>query len=289
MDEAAVNKLDKLCKISSSFSSMPESYKKLADFILSSPSALEHLTITQLSKKLSVDPANITRFCQYIGFKGYSELKYSLKYQLITPLKNDPNLFNVQEDTGQILKKLKPFYQQTVGEVMDLLDPKKVESLARKLVIADKIHIYAQGGNISSANYAQFCLWQLGLPCYLFTDPGMTLPSANILSEKDVALGFTLSGDAKIVVEAMRLAKKKLATTAAICGFSDSCLGNLADIVLSYNARIPDNLQYVPLALIGDLTVIGAIQAVLVSRYHDQLKSRLSDIGSITRSNRYSF
>lgn len=281
------NKLDELCKISSSFDPMPKSYRKLAKFILENPSLLETMSITQLSKKLSVDPATVTRFCQYIGFKGYSELRYSLKHDIVTPIKENPDIFHEQEDSAIILKRVKEFYQQTVGEVIDLLEPKKVERAALELVRAQKVHIYAQGGNITSANYFQFSLWQMGISCYVFTDPGLALPSAGNLTEKDVAIGLTLSGNAKIVVDAMRAAKKRRATTIGICGFSASHLGRLADILFSFNSRVHDNIPYIPLAFISDLAVIGALQAVLIGKFSKELEERILDVSAITKFNRY--
>lgn len=107
------------------------------------------------------------------------------------------------------------------------------------------------------------------------------------LTRDDVAIGMCLSGSAKIVVDAMRIAKKNKATTIGIIGFPDSPLGEISDIHLSFNARVPDNIQYIPLAFICDLTILGILQAVTTAKNRKALSDQIGNVSSVTRYNRY--
>ena len=278
----------KFCNISSLTESMPKSYKKILSFIQSNQDAVSAMSITQLARKLDVDVATITRFCQSIGFSGYANLKYSLKHDdIFFEPKKTQELFDPTDSVKDTMDKVKYFYTKAIKDVIELLNPSEIELAAQKICTASKVHLYAQGGNITSAYYAQFVFWQMGIPCYVFTDPGLALPSANHLTRDDVAIGMCLSGSAKIVVDAMRIAKRNKATTIGIIGFPDSPLGELADIHLSFNARVPDNIQYIPLAFICDLTVLGILQAVTTAKNRKNLSDQIGNVSSVTRYNRY--
>ena len=278
----------KFCNISSLTESMPKSYKKIFSFIQSNQDAVSAMSITQLARKLNVDVATITRFCQSIGFSGYANLKYSLKHDdAFFESEKTQEPFDPADSVKDTMDKVKYFYIKAIKDVVELLNPGEIELAAQKICTASKVHLYAQGGNITSAYYAQFVFWQMGIPCYVFTDPGLSLPSANHLTRDDVAIGMCLSGSAKIVVDAMRIAKKNKATTIGIIGFPDSPLGEISDIHLSFNARVPDNIQYIPLAFICDLTILGILQAVTTAQNRKALSDQIGNVSSVTRYNRY--
>ena len=278
---------NKFYSISNITDSMPKSYKKILAFVQENQDVISNMSITQLANKLQLDAATITRFCQSLGFSGYGNFKFFLKHNADSYVFEKSETFQESDSSKDTMEKVKNFYMQSIKEVVELLDPMQVEFAVRKICSAKTVHLYAQGGNITSAYYAQFVFWQMGIPCYVFTDPGLALPAASHLSKDDVAIGMCLSGSAKIVVDAMKIAKKNKATTIGIIGFPDSPIGNMADILLSYNSRVPDNIQYIPLAFICDLTVLGIIQAAATTKHLNSLSDYADNVSSVTRYNRY--
>ncbi|MEL7649162.1 MAG: MurR/RpiR family transcriptional regulator [Sedimentibacter sp.] len=287
MNTNKLNKFDQLCNISDSFDSMPRTYKKIVTYLRTHDSEVYNLSITQLARKLNIDSANITRFCQQLGYSGYSDFRFSLKHNIASNLVNSTNIFQESDNISETLKKTKIIYQQMIGDVFDLLDPKIIEYAAQKIYKAKKVYVYTQDGNITAAQFAQFLFWQIGIPCYTFSDPNLALTSAAHISHEDVAIGIAFSGDAKLTVDAIEIAKSHHAAIIAITGFNTSKLAKISDVLLCYNSRIPDDIRCIPVAFICEVAIIGSLQASIINLHHDELTNYLGHSVSITQNNRY--
>lgn len=283
------NRIDQLCSIRTVSENMPKSYQRIMEYLRAHISDLEALSITQLARKTNVDPANITRFCQSLGFSGYSDFKFSIKHNITTTTTKNPTAFLSDSSTASILMNMQNGYQQIIREVFDLLDPKLIDRAAQKIFEAKKVHIYSQDGNMMAAEFAQFLFWQTGIPSYLFSDANIAVTSATHLGRKDVAIGIAFSGDAKMTVDAILAAQKNHATIISVCGFSSSILAKTADISLCCNAKIPDDLMCIPIGLIGEIAIISAVQSTIVNKYHDQLEPYFKDAVANIQKNRYNF
>ena len=273
--------------IRSSYGSYSKTQRKIARFILDHPDELRQLTITQLADRAGVDPSSVTRFCQMQGFKGYSDFRFRVTHNLASAVSEDNNLIDAGDNAAVIVDKLKLFCQKTVGEVLGLLDPKAVERAAQRIYNAGTVHIYAQDGSITSAKYAQFMFTQIGVPCYAYSDRLFAIPASETLTRADAAVCVSFSGDAKIVLDAAANAKEKGAAVVAVTGFSDSSLGELSDILLSYNARVPDDLRYLHMIYVCELSVISAIHSVILNKHKKELALPIRRSNIAARKNRY--
>lgn len=54
-------------------------FRKLADFMLSNTLDVAFLTVSELARRVKVDPATVVRFSQEIGYSGYRELSREIK------------------------------------------------------------------------------------------------------------------------------------------------------------------------------------------------------------------
>ena len=75
-------------------------------------------------------------------------------------------------------------------------------------------------------------LLYLGLPCRHFTDCYLQQIAAGQLTERDVAVGISYSGESKDTVDAVRAAKRSGACTVAVTNFKDSTIAKYADILI---------------------------------------------------------
>lgn len=57
---------------------LTKSEKKVADFILNSGKTIIYSTMSDIKKNTKVGDATIIRFCQKIGFSGFSDLKIEI-------------------------------------------------------------------------------------------------------------------------------------------------------------------------------------------------------------------
>ena len=80
-----------ISRIHLQFSSLSKSQKRIAQYIVNHPNEIVHYSITQLAQKTKTTPSTITRFCQSMSYKGFSEMKVYIEKQLIpTTLSAEP-------------------------------------------------------------------------------------------------------------------------------------------------------------------------------------------------------
>lgn len=281
------DRIEQLCKIRSSFASLSKTQQKIAQFVLTHTDELGQLTITQLAGRLNVDPSSITRFCQTQGFKGYSNFRFLMTHDLASSVPAESAFIQPDDSVAQILKKMQRYTQRAIGDVLELLDPKQIEQAAQAIYNAKSVQVYAQGGSISSAQYTQFMFLQIGIPCHCFFDRLLALPASETLGPDDVALAISFSGAAKIVVDAVSNAKKRKARIVGISGFQSSALARHADLLLCYNSRVPDDIRYLHMIYICELTIISAIHFAIINKYHNELALSIANANQEAKRNRY--
>ncbi|MDL2229653.1 hypothetical protein LJC14_05325, partial [Treponema sp. OttesenSCG-928-L16] len=54
-------------------------------------------------------------------------------------------------------------------------------------------------------------------------------------------------------------------------GFPTSELAKNSDIVLCFNSRVPDDIMYVHMVCIMEISVIGMLQHTIYNKYHKEL------------------
>lgn len=281
------NKFDQLCKLNHRLSRMSPVQKKIADYLRTDPQIVSSLTITRLARKIGVDPASITRFCQLLGFSGYSDFKFSIERNYLSPLPADDALFKVGGSVTERIQHMGAVFQQTIGDMILLLDRQDMGKAAKCLAEAGTVHAYAHGGSSASIQYAHTLFMQIGIPCYPFSDPSISTAAASQLGAGDAAIGVSSSGTSKVSIDAMSTAKKHGATVIAITGFSNSPMGQMADINLCYHSRLKDDIRCMHLARMCEVAIFGILQMLILDGRSEKVGNRLETIQRAMRQGRY--
>ena len=66
---------DLITQIRTQYGLLSKSHQKLADFLLDNLNEAAFLSINELSQKVGISPATITRFAQRLGFQGYPDFQ----------------------------------------------------------------------------------------------------------------------------------------------------------------------------------------------------------------------
>lgn len=269
--------IDVLCNLSSQLGDMTKTQRKIAEYVLDHSESALNLSITQLADKLQINPASVTRFCQRLGFSGYADFCYSLKRQTISPtLGNDDYYDFTGSSSGELIRKSVAIFNHMISETMLLLDDKKMDYAATLLARAKNVYIYAHGSGNSSALYAQALFMQSGVSCFAFYEPSQVLISASLAKEDDVVVVISFSGRSSNLIDTIRIAKKRKVKVISITGFSNSPIDQMADIGITYYARIKDDVRFMYLARICEVAIIGILQSSIISKNQDFLEDHLS-------------
>ncbi|MGM9902911.1 hypothetical protein A5844_002414 [Enterococcus sp. 10A9_DIV0425] len=185
------------------------------------------MSINDLAKKCLVSRTTIMRFCQKIGFDGFSEFKYHLKNEIF-----QENTF-LSEIEGEILDN----HIQTIEN----LKKKDFTELCKMIAHAKRIFIYGSGDiqNLVS-NYMKLLFLHSGLIVYDLGAVSITEQFYRIIEPDDLVLLITLNGESTTVVKLAKQLKQRNIKTICITKLRNSTVTRLCtETIFFLNSEIP--------------------------------------------------
>ncbi len=267
------NSEEYIARIKNHFGYFSEAERKVASYIMEEKTAILNLSVQELSKRTATSPATIIRFCNTIGFRGYTELKFYIERSILS-MSGENNHINKKDSINVIKQKLFNGHKSIIDDTFMVLNDAELEKAIDALSRAKKIQIYGEGSSGSIAGTAFNLFTNLGLNCNVHTDAFAQVATAANLSKNDVALGIAHSGRIINTIDALKVAKKSGSTTICITGYVDSPITDVSDIVLYCSAASSSNLSDWPSARISELSVIAVLQAgIMVKNYEKTSES----------------
>ena len=272
--ESTLSSADYLFRIDQEFSNLTKTQRKIAEYLKAHEKDILNHSITTLAKKIGTTPAALSRFAQAIHYKGFSDLRFCLEKKFISSFL-EPEPVKKDDEIGEIKRKYLAMYTASLTETLMNLEEKTIRAAAEKIIEARHTYIYASGSSGASATLYFKLLLQVGISCNYFTDKQLALISAGQLEEGDVALGINYSGNSQTITEALKTAKANGAEIIAITANAQSNIAKLADTLLTYSSKIPDDIRHMHIARICELSILGLLQSVLTSDFEGRLRHNL--------------
>ena len=275
-DSFSINSGDSyFSQIQSRYETFSASQKRIADYLQKHPEDMFNCSITVLARKIGTSPAAITRFCQALHYQGFSDMRFCMEKFLYEPALTDDAKIRYADSVDTIKKKLLRAQTGCITNTLLQLSDHSVARLAGLICKARMVHIYGDGGPGASANYAYQLFLQIGVPCNYFTDIRLALLAVSQLQRGDVAIGITYSGASASILEAITAAKQRKAATAVITGYANSPLAKLASVPVCYSAGVEDDLRYLHVARMCELSILGLLQSAILNLMTDDMRKNL--------------
>lgn len=225
--------------IEAAYGDLRPSEQKVADYILRWGDEIRGFSLEKLAKASGVSQPTVMRLMKVLGFTGYREFQYAMVEE--TARGKDSGEFlqtmygcnisrqdTVQDIPGKIMASTSRMLQQTLKSI----SIKTFAQVIEKLKSARIIDIYGVENSQAAVNDLATKLLYLGMNCRCFTDHYLQKISAVGLTEQDVAIGISYSGQSKDTVDAVRQARESGAATIVITNFQESLLSHYADLLI---------------------------------------------------------
>ncbi len=225
-------RISTLLNIRSIYPTLKPAERRVADEVLSQPSHVVHLSITELARESKVSEATVVKFCKRLGYKGFQEFKILLAQDVVvkpSPVDGD---VKVGDDVRSIRDKVFRSNICALQDTAQVLDVDTLEKAVTALAQAREIHFYGLGASSIAAYDGEQKFSRIGRRACALVDTHMQIARAVLLQPGDVAVGLSASGETREIVEAVATARDSGALTIAITNHSASTLANLSDIVL---------------------------------------------------------
>lgn len=195
MDLPAPETLDDLFqRLNERGGGLPKRLRQCADFIARNPDRVAVSTVAELAEAAEVQPSAVMRFCQELGFSGFSQMQrlfrdeYSRKWpDYATRLQN---LRAAGE--GVLLAEFVEAGRSSLENLMTTVDPAMFERAVAVLAEAPLIHLVGYRRAYPVASYLAYALEKMAIPCVLHSAVGL-LPSSHALRPDDAVLAITFA------------------------------------------------------------------------------------------------
>ena len=201
-----MNKPDIATIIDLHFEELTELEQEIARYFLQAETIQDDLSSQQVTQKLHISQAALTRFAKKCGFTGYREFVFQYQHQASKP---DTHSHKHSPLTKRVLRSYSIMREQT----QDLIDEEQLERVAQLIDDAERVYFFGTGSSGLIAREMKLRFMRLGVVCEALTDQDGFAWTTSIMDENCLVLGFSLSGTTQSVLDSLLDAKKMGAKT----------------------------------------------------------------------------
>ena len=201
-----MNKPDIATIIDLHFEELTELEQEIARYFLQAETIQDELSSQQVTQKLHISQAALTRFAKKCGFTGYREFVFQYQHQASKP---DTHSHKHSPLTKRVLRSYSIMREQT----QDLIDEEQLELVAQLIDDAERVYFFGTGSSGLIAREMKLRFMRLGVVCEALTDQDGFAWTTSIMDENCLVLGFSLSGTTQSVLDSLLDAKEMGAKT----------------------------------------------------------------------------
>ena len=201
-----MNKPDIATIIDLHFEELTELEQEIARYFLQAETIQDDLSSQQVTQKLHISQAALTRFAKKCGFTGYREFVFQYQHQASKP---DTHSHRHSPLTKRVLRSYSIMREQT----QDLIDEEQLERVAQLIDDAERVYFFGTGSSGLIAREMKLRFMRLGVVCEALTDQDGFAWTTSIMDENCLVLGFSLSGTTQSVLDSLLDAKEMGAKT----------------------------------------------------------------------------
>jgi DNA-binding MurR/RpiR family transcriptional regulator len=245
-------------RITRHYQALSPSFKKIADFILTSHQRVAFMSASRLARYLGVDVATVTRFSQQIGYDGYVSLIREIQETVLEEMREAraPVVERLEKAEGPFAETLWRDWanlEKTIGKIpMD-----QAEQAIAALESARQIFVISEGVGAGLASSMGSYLKMLRPEAVILSQgPFDSALALKDIGPEDVVVGVGFTNYEYAATRALELARKAGAKSIGVIAQANCPIGAEADILLACSATEE--------GILPSLTCMGAILFSLV-------------------------
>lgn len=241
------------------YDNLTESEKRALTYVVNHLEEVPYLTIKQLADEAFVSKTVIINLSQKIGYSGFKELKFDINQKIrekVSSLKNETQ--SIRENRKQSIEK-----------TFSLVSDDDLTHCAEEILKARNIFIMARGTSKAVGHYLEHLLFSMGIHCFFIKDYNLSESFTSLVTEDDVLILISLSGNTKKIIDTARKVHMKKAKIISLTSFQSSILSSYSDLKLfshteDTDTKMDDSISRLGFFLLVDL-IVGTIKEKVVA------------------------
>ncbi|UHS58689.1 MurR/RpiR family transcriptional regulator [Agrobacterium vaccinii] len=259
---------------------------KVVDTVFAMRDFSDETSLKQIADDAGVSEAMVVKITKKLGFSGYRDFRTAVSQYNRQPTAEMHQELSVDDTSLEIVQKVFRTSINALEETLSILDMVAFDKAADLIHGAKHRDFYGVGGSAQIARDVAHKFLRIGVRASVFDDVHMMLMSAALLSEGDIAIGFSHSGNTTAIIEALQLAKRNGAQTIAVTNYNSSALAQAADVVLCSTAQGSPLMGENAAARIAQLNILDAVFMAVAQRDYQSAETNLDRTMSAVKSKR---
>ena len=261
-------------QICASMDSFFDTEKKIGDYIVRNPKKVVDMTVGELAKECGVSEASVSRFCKRIELTGFHHLKISLARELVDA-KDDGEIsghISVDDMEGS-LRGILSNKMEELRQTVAMIDREELKKILDVINNADTVLMAAVGNTIPVAMDGAYKLNQIGIRAMSTPIWETELGYSYNLTDKDVVVAISNSGESTGVIQILEAAKSRGAVAISITNNARSSVAELSTYHITTATREKLFLDGYCFSRVSATMVIEIIYLLLASMRKESYES----------------
>lgn len=204
----------------------------IRNYILNNLDKIEKFSARELGRATYTSAASVVRFCNKLGYEGYSDFK--LKFISELKLVEEENKLgeieiSERENVVTIMRKMTEIEKKAVEGTANALSFEQLKNIRKMVHESEIIDFYAYDINVYVAQYASNQLMYAGKKSTVYTATNMRALNALTSTAKNVAIIISQTGENSRLIELVKILKQNGTKVIVISTSKKNSLANMGD------------------------------------------------------------
>jgi len=226
--------LDRVHQVSGN---LPKRLKQCADYLVTNPDRVAVSTVAEMADGAGVQPSAFMRFCQVLGFSGYSQMQRLFRETYTQSWPDYSTRLQKLRATGAgspsaLLAEFIEAGRLSLENLAKTIDPRTLDSAIKTLSEANMVHIVGMRRAFSVASYLAYAFEKMNVPTMLHDSVGK-LDSRHAIRRGDAVIAITFAPYTHETVELAEAGRRAGAHVVAITDSPASPLRPVTPLLLT--------------------------------------------------------
>lgn len=235
------------------FDLLSDNEKDMVFFIRTHKAQVVHMSIVELGEQLLSSKSSVLRLAKKLGFRGYSEMKYSLEQSIVQSVIPPTDLIALLKDE--------------INRTFQLADQTNFQPILEQLKAAKTVVVYATG--FTQNNFSKDFVNDLilsGRPAMLISGETNFEMLSHTLTKDDFVIVTSLSGETSSIKSTIKNLNMNRIPLCGVTELGKNFLSEHSDFLLYYETReLPSNLIEGSRSMIG----LNILLSILSRKYRE--------------------
>lgn len=267
-------------------SELTPSENQISDFIIDQIHTAKSLTSVELAKAIGVSQSAIVKYCQKLGYKGYSDFKMAMNEAATKRPKGKMvhDQITLEDSPEDIVTKIGYNSKNAIDATMEINQPETLKLASEWLSDATKIVILGIGASALVAMDFTHKLLKIDKHVIFDLSSHVQLAAVATLKPGDVVFAVSYTGESKEILVAAEQAKRKGAKIISLSKYSKNSLTDLSEISLYAIAEENTARSSAIASRIAQLTIIDILFIMMVMRSSEDSLQYITESSNIVKA-----